>query len=443
MKSLKEKALDKILLGVSLKLILSTSLGLLYPHLHENFNSDYYLVLAWKSLIFILQLVRSAIFVKGCFCYNDNLILAWKSLICILQLVGYVIFVKGCFLYVESKGYSSKRGWLGILGLFTLPLFFFLPSKKDKTSVESDNSEDGSFEQINILEILLSIYIGIPILISFISRFIDISILRYVIHLTSFSYKYSTESILRNIILWIVYAIALLAKMKEFKFDINQIIGIDNSINLKSILVITITLFAFNIGLSCLMLYQLSFIFPKYVEHLINDREYTNLLEMVLWCFSIMFFSPLIQEFLFRGVVMQKWVLKWGIKIGIIASSLLFALLPFRYDLIIPMFVFALICSILYFKNNNLISPIISHFFYNTLAINFNSMIFFLTPETERNVFVSVEVYQDYFQSLLNPIIFLIAVSASFIIYFIYKNFPRNNAIIPYYANLAKIHETS
>ncbi|NEP87323.1 MAG: CPBP family intramembrane metalloprotease [Okeania sp. SIO2C2] len=163
---------------------------------------------------------------------------------------------------------------------------------------------------------------------------------------------------------------------------------------------------------------------------------------MVLWSFLAMFFAPLIEEFFFRGVVLQKWVVKWGIKTGIIASSLFFALYHFRYD-IIPLFISGLIYSILYFKNNNLISPIISHFFYNTLVAILNGIDFFLTPETERNTFMSVETYQNYIQSLLSQRIFLIAVSAPFVIYFIYKNFPKNHAIIPYYANSAKIHETS
>ncbi|NER08601.1 MAG: hypothetical protein F6K17_41765 [Okeania sp. SIO3C4] len=87
--------------------------------------------------------------------------------------------------------------------------------------------------------------------------------------------------------------------MEELKFDINQIIGLDNSINFKSTLVITIMCFALNTGLNSLILYQLSFIFPKYVEHQINNRGYTNLLEMVLWSFVAMFFAPLIEDFFF------------------------------------------------------------------------------------------------------------------------------------------------
>ena len=200
--------------------------------------------------------------------------------------------------------------------------------------------------------------------------------------------------------------------------------------------------FALNTGLSSLILYQLSFIFPKYVEYFINDRSYTNLLEMLLWAVSVIFLAPLEEEFLFRGVILQKWIMKWGIKTGVVASSLFFALAHFRYD-IIPLFIISLVLSILYFKNNNLISSIICHLFYNTLVVIFNLINFLLQTETERNVFITVESYQNYTQGLLSQRFFLIAVSVPFIIYFIYKNFPKNNAVIPYYANSAKIHETN
>lgn len=253
MNSLKEEAVDKILLGVSLKLI-PGSLGFLYPDLYENSKND------------------------------DNFALA--LLISSLFLVGYVIFVKGCFLYIKSKGYSSNWGWLGIFSLLILPFFFFIPSKREKIFVQSDNSENASFEEVNIPEISLFIFIGIPLLI-------------FIIFLIFFSNKNLAESTLIqesiNIIVYSFWAITLWAEMEELKFDINQIIGLDNSINLKSTLVITIMCFVFNICLSYLILYQLSFIFPKYVEHKINDRYYTNLLEMVLWSFLAMFFAPLIE----------------------------------------------------------------------------------------------------------------------------------------------------
>ena len=163
---------------------------------------------------------------------------------------------------------------------------------------------------------------------------------------------------------------------------------------------------------------------------------------MAFLMFSIIFLSPLISEFIFRGLVLQKWVIKWGIKTAIITSSLLFSLMSLRLIAIIPIFIHCVILSILYFKTRNLISPILSYLFYNTLASVYSVLYFFMTPENERNAFLSLESYQEYAKSLLSQRFFLIAVSVPFLIYFIYKHFPKNNAVIPYYANLDKIHKT-
>lgn len=146
--------------------------------------------------------------------------------------------------------------------------------------------------------------------------------------------------------------------MKVLKININQIIGANNYIELQSILVITIMLYAFNTGLASLTEDQLSFIFPKYIEYIINNKIHINLLEMILLAVPIIFLAPIIEEFFFRGLVLQKW----GIKTSIIASSLFFAFIHLRSD-IIPLFIAGFIFSISYVKTHNLTSSIICLFF--------------------------------------------------------------------------------
>ncbi|WP_413168137.1 CPBP family intramembrane glutamic endopeptidase [Capilliphycus salinus ALCB114379] len=404
MKSLKEKALDKILLGVGLKLIPLASLGFLSESFPELLSTD----------------------------SNSILSLVLSLFVFISCLVGYIFFIKGCCLYIKSKGYSSNWGWLGILSLLILPIFFFIPSRLEQFSVQSENAVNEPFERINIPEILLFIFLGMSLLIYF---FLGIL----------FSFKTLQESLLigNSAFLFIQLAsgAVLLAKMKELRFDFNKILGFQNSINLKLVLIISIMMYALFQGLNSLMLYQLSFIFPKYVESFLNQKIYTNILEMVWWNFSVLLLAPLLEELLFRGIILQKWAIKWGIKTGIIASSLFFAIIHFRFD-IISLFVIGIILSILYFKTHNLMTPILSHLFYNTLVASFSMINFLTTPLNERNAFISVEKYQDLIQPLLSQRFFLVAVSAPFLIYFIYKNFPKNNVTIPYYAKSAKILET-
>jgi hypothetical protein len=81
------------------------------------------------------------------------------------------------------------------------------------------------------------------------------------------------------------------------------------------------------------------------------------------------------------------------------------------------------------------------HFFYNTIAIILKIIHYFTTSAIERSAFVSVKEYQTSIQPLLSQRVFLLAISIPFLLYFIYKNFPKNDAIIPYYTNEAQTSE--
>ncbi|NEP28927.1 CPBP family intramembrane glutamic endopeptidase, partial [Moorena sp. SIO3I6] len=45
-------------------------------------------------------------------------------------------------------------------------------------------------------------------------------------------------------------------------------------------------------------------------------------------------FAPLLEELICRGIILQKWAMKWGIKSGIVTSSLLFAIFHLRFDIV-------------------------------------------------------------------------------------------------------------
>ena len=153
-----------------------------------------------------------------------------------------------------------------------------------------------------------------------------------------------------------------------------------------------------------------------------------------------MLLAPVTEEFLFRGIILQKWAIKWGVKAGILTSSFLFAIVHFRFD-IIELSLIGIILSILYLKTRNLLAPIFCHFFYNTFWMIFTTINYFSKSEIERIAFISLQEYQNSVQPLLGQLVFLISISAPFLIYFVYKNFPKNDAIIPYYANEAKTNE--
>ena len=400
----KDKAINLILLGLTVKFAPLIIFGIFKEYL--------------KSFSPILNLLISLL-ILGLF------------------LVGYILFIKGCRLYTESKGYSSNLGLLGLLSIFGLSILLLIPSKKNVASLQDESLPYDPLKQINIPELLLTLFISLPVLCILV---LGIFSLWNNLSLSTLLKNTSIESLL-NIIIAVAWVFILLTQFPTIEFIFNKIIGYKNKYNWK-IISITVFIYAFSKGFNSLNLYGLSLILPHYVEHYINDNNITNIWELIFTGFSAILLAPVTEEFLLRGIILQKWAIKWGVKAGILSSSFLFTILHFRFD-IIALFLMGIILSILYFKTRNLMAPIFCHFFYNTLSMILTTINYFSESAIERSAFISIQEYQNLIQPLLGQRVFLIAISAPFLIYFVYKNFPKNDAIIPYYANEAKTNETN
>lgn len=407
MKTNKEKAIDLILLGMVFYFI---------PLIITEIVTTYF-----KDLPSVFKLLIS---------------LAALS----LMLIGYIPFIKGCYLYIASKGHSSKWGLLGLFNLPGLSILLLIPTRRNSVNseiLESEGSENDPFKRINFLELLVCL-ITLPFLfILILGVFSLLNNLNFFDLLDNPSYSNPL-----SIFFTVYFAFILFREFQNSGLKFNQIIGDKRHIDLKLIGLISVLELAFNRGFNSLLLYNLSFAFPEYVEDFLNQKHFTNIFEMITFSFSSVILAPLIEEFFFRGIALQKWVIRWGSKIGVLTSSLLFAIIHFRFD-IIPLFLVGIILSILYFKTRSLIAPILCHVFYNAVLLIFSIRKYFSESAIERNALISVKDYQASIQPLLGQRVFLIAISLPFLIYFVYKNFPRNNAIIPYYANEAKILETN
>jgi membrane protease YdiL (CAAX protease family) len=78
----------------------------------------------------------------------------------------------------------------------------------------------------------------------------------------------------------------------------------------------------------------------------------------VLYLLSLCVLAPLLEEITFRGIVLDRWIHKWGIRTGILSSSALFALFHLNP---LGAFVFAITMSFLYLKTQSLVLPMICH----------------------------------------------------------------------------------
>lgn len=91
---------------------------------------------------------------------------------------------------------------------------------------------------------------------------------------------------------------------------------------------------------------------------------------------SVLVFAPFIEEFLFRGLLQNYFKNLFGIKSGIILSSIFFALFHYSPDqrfsnimIILSLFVLSLFLGVIYEKQKSLISPIVLHATFNAISI--------------------------------------------------------------------------
>ena len=227
------------------------------------------------------------------------------------------------------------------------------------------------------------------------------------------------------IVVWIMW------KFRSFDVDYKKIIGkFPPDYKWWWILGIVALLIFFSVGTIWLLFYPLSFIAPSYVNGFLNENSFyttadttSPLVYNFLVVLITVLIAPIVEEFLFRGVIMQRLAVKWGITAGVLISSFIFGIL---HGDIIGAFVFGIFMSLLYINTRTLLVPIACHVLNNGLAFGL-SFIGILLGESETATTVA------QFQSDILYVIPLL-VTTPIVIYFVYKNWPKKDTKLPYLA---------
>jgi len=149
---------------------------------------------------------------------------------------------------------------------------------------------------------------------------------------------------------------------------------------------------------------------------------------------STVILGPVIEEFIFRGIILNKWAETTSNKRALILSSLLFGIVHFG-SLIIPQFIGGLLYGIVYIKTKKLIYPILMHIINNLIPVSI-----MLIPVTESTEFFSVSQLIEELTPVLNitSLVFIIALPVFlFIIYRFSRNL--NDEVTPFSFNTRKV----
>ena len=356
-----------------------------------------------------------------------------SSLLTILLFAwGYIYCFKLTFQYAKYKGYPDLFGLLGLLNVFGVAIIFFLPDKNITSHLAK--ADQPAIINFSISAIFLS-YLAVQIL--------SIPVIAFGIILFGSGGTEQVDRLFQNedfiaiilVPLGIILSAYFFWQLKQAQVNFKQLTGSFKQIDFKLPLGLAILDYFFADGSSTIILYGLSFVLPSYVEDQINQVYANTPLGYSFLAVSVLIFAPIMEELFFRGIILQKLAIKQNTVRGLIFSALLFTVVHFRSD-VISLFAAGIILALLYLKTKQIIVPIICHFVYN-LLFTLNSIYWKFFGNSDYKDSMSIEQFHQYFSDHLELNILYVALSAPYLIYFIYRNFPRNYSVtkLPYFAN--------
>ena len=182
----------------------------------------------------------------------------------------------------------------------------------------------------------------------------------------------------------------------------------------------------FSVGSWYVAAYGLSRIAPGMLEWLMEAVALTpdgSVASGVVWTLIAVVFAPVVEEVIFRGILVSRWGVKWGIRTGIVASSIVFGVLH-AVDMV-GATVFGLVAALLYLQTRALIVPIAFHMANNVVA----SLLVFVDP-TESPLDLAAELQE--IEAMALPGLGIAVVTLPVLVWYLRRHWPAREAGIPY-----------
>ena len=128
----------------------------------------------------------------------------------------------------------------------------------------------------------------------------------------------------------------------------------------------------FSLSTFFLLYFPVSHFMPEFFQErfIESDTSFISLssdkhvLANLLIFLTAVFLAPVIEEFFFRGILLTRWTVKWGISRSIFASSFLFGILHLDP---IGAFCFGCVMAVFYIRTKSLFIPTVIHIANNSI----------------------------------------------------------------------------
>jgi membrane protease YdiL (CAAX protease family) len=145
--------------------------------------------------------------------------------------------------------------------------------------------------------------------------------------------------------------------------------------------------------------------FLAQVEALMNDTSSSPTLSPKSMIGAVLF-APVIEEIIFRGIILNKWAERSSNIRALVLSSLVFGLIHFD-SLIVPQLIGGLIYGLVYLKTKKLIYPIFMHILHNLLLF---SLLLIPVDEVPETAIVTEQLIDELTTALnISSLVFIIS----------------------------------
>ncbi|HEX5736175.1 MAG TPA: type II CAAX endopeptidase family protein [Blastocatellia bacterium] len=228
--------------------------------------------------------------------------------------------------------------------------------------------------------------------------------------------------------LWVLNWVRI--KNRKNRIDAGLFFKPGGSLKPIHLLGLVIALFLFSMSMLWITYYPVSYLSPSLVESLIleADPPSSSTLNYSLETAITIVIAPVVEEVFFRGILLNRWATKWGIRKAIIISSIAFAVLHVDF---LGAFIFSVAMALLYTKTRTLVAPIAAHILNNAIVIG-------VTLALDRFQGDSGNVSIEGFRSGIWIGATLLAITLPFLIVYIKRNWPPKDRQAPYAEQLLK-----
>jgi uncharacterized protein len=169
------------------------------------------------------------------------------------------------------------------------------------------------------------------------------------------------------------FLLAALRSLREAEIHPGELFGLppDSVKSWPLVILLVPVMFTFAAMTLWATAFAASWMSPRFAEYLLKEQNDPGPLGSMtesgsaLLILFVVVVGPVIEEFIFRGLVLRRWIARRSLWRGVIGSALVFALLhpPFW----IGAFVIGVFLALLYLVTRSLYAPIAFHAMYNGL----------------------------------------------------------------------------